>query len=96
MIRQFSFESAATAAQLPWLDGDRQLAPGLPGRTRESIETAMRKGTQAEGKITSRAALDAVFRQFRFFRWLTVAEPSEKIGRNEGLSAATVPRETNC
>jgi hypothetical protein len=56
----------------------------------------MRKGTQAEGKIAFRAALDAVFRLFQFFRWLTVAEPSGKIARNEGLSAATVPRETNC
>ena len=96
MIRKFYFESAATAAELSWLDSDRQLAPSLPGRTRESIETATRKGTQAEGKMAFRAALDAAFRQFRFFRWLTVAEPSEKIAQNEGLSTATVPSETNC
>jgi len=96
MILHFFFESPITADELPRLDRDRQLAPGLPGRTRESIATAMCKVTQAEGNIASRAALDADFNRFRFWRWLTAAEPNEKIGRNNEFSAATLPSETNC
>jgi hypothetical protein len=96
MIRQFSFESSAAAAELPWLNSDRQLAPGLPGRTRESIETTMRNVTQVGGKNADRTALEAECGRFRFFEWLTVGEPNGKIGRHEGLSAATLPSETNC
>jgi hypothetical protein len=85
-----------SAKNLHWQTCDRQLSPSPPDHARESTETTMRNVTQVGGKNADRTALEAECGRFRFFEWLTVGEPNGKIGQNEGLSAATLPSETNC